>query len=548
MFCNYPVSEKLTVYEVAMCSRVESSPTFPLAVSFPPGVEVSSALSSFKEEVAQLLRAPTPNFVHVERVVRQEYEKDHSIQGSVDDAVKSFMKNELSDSQRELYSTQKKWVDAGFDEGVLQTDPEGASFAVETGVIHTILMFQKAADTLEGDPITIQIRDGKAYFLVNGEYQPLEAFKDRIQYSKDEKRFVGWNFIHPQGFVEKDDTSFDTLYPIAKLTPEAYARIAAQANTFWQRREEVDAGQEKKFILQVMTTGRTCIPHTWWGQNIDDHTPEHSSSRLIGPDGSVYSFGTKMARADAEFVTQPQNLFTTAVSYVPAPDYEEPKPAEEKRVTFIPITEQRFEDIRRYVVTASHGFAFNFGKANCAHFVQSLMGLAGVQVDIKMTITQFLYGILPSLENIPVVGRPMAKVAAAVTFVTKPLLDLLSAMAHATPQFIRHIWSKIVDFAMILPRTIGAVFINVIVMTLMGADKTRVPEGRAFEAGGSGELALPAARSCLQWKDLFDPDAFFLYHAFKLRLWQLAQKSTVLYRNPECGFTCIDPQKGVVAA
>ena len=530
-----------------MCSCIESSPTLPSAVSFPPEAEVPLAQSTLKEEVARLLQAPTPNFVYVERVVRQAYEQDPSIQGSVDDAVKTFMTNELSDSQRELYSIQKKWVEAEFDENVLLTDPEGVAFAVETGVIYTILMFQKAADTLEGDPITIQIRDGKAHFLVNGEYQPLEAFKDRIQYSKEEKRLVGWNFIHPQGFVEKDDTSFDTLYPIAKLKPEAYARIAAQANTFWKGREEVDPGQEKKFILQVMTTGRTCIPHTWWGQNIDDHTPEHSSSRLIGPDGSVYSFGTKMARADADVVAQPQNLFTTAVSYVPVPDYEEPKPSEEKRVTFIPITEQRFEDIRRYVTTASHGFAFNFSSANCARFVQLLMGLAGVQVDIKMTISQFLYGILPSLENIPVVGRPMAQVAAAVTFITKPLLDLLSAMAQATPDFIRHIWSTIVDFAMLLPRTIGGVFVNVVVMA-MGANKTRVPEGKTFEEGGSGDLALPSAPYRLQWKDIFDPDAFFLYHAFKLRLWQLAQESTVLYRNPECGFTCIDPQKGIATA
>ena len=530
-----------------MSLHIDSAAHHSLSALLPTEAEAPAAPSRFREEALRLLQAPTPNMIQVERAVRQACEQDPSVQGSIDDAVKSFMKNELSDSQRELYSTQKKWVESGFDEDVLQTDPEGVAFAVETGLIHTILMFQKAADSLEGDPITIQIRNGKAHFLVNGEYQPLEAFKDRIQYSKEEKRFVGWNFIHPQGFVEKDDTSYDALYPIAKLKPEAYARIAEQANAFWQGREEVDPGQEKGFILQVMTTGRTCIPHTWWGQNIDDHTPEHSSSRLIGPDGSVYSFGTKMARADAEFVTQPQNLFTTAVSYVPAPDYEEPKPAEEKRVTFIPITEKRFEDIRRYVVTASHGFAFNFGNANCAHFVQSLMGLAGVHVDIKMTVTQFLYGILPSLENIPVVGRPMAKVAAAVTFITKPLLDLISAMAQATPQFVRHIWTKIVDFAMILPRTIGAVFVNVIVMTLMGANKTRVPDGRPFEAGESGDLALPSARYCLQWKDLFDPDAFFIYHAFKLRLWQLAQKSTVLYRNPECGFTCIDPQKGIVA-
>ena len=293
--------------------------------------------------------------------------------------------------------------------GVLVTDPEAVHFAVSSDLLYTILMYKTSADVLEGE-ITIPIANGKALFLVEGTYLPYEEFRHRIQYSETEKKFIGWNFIHPRGFVPHDTVDFSEMYPIARIKPEAYRRIAQTASQFWsENQEEVDPGREKGYILQVMTTGRACIPRTWWGTNFDDLTPEHTSSRLITPEGEVYSFGTRLRVADAERVTSLSHILETAMTFTSVPDYEEPRPSDEKRVTAIPMTKERFDAIMRYANQANKGFPFNFSTQNCARFVTGQMALAGVSVNIKMSVAQFLYGMLPNLADVPLVGQAAGK-------------------------------------------------------------------------------------------------------------------------------------------
>ena len=259
------------------------------ADSFLPDDEAWQACAP---DVKRALAAAAPNLLYVERCIRKACEGKEADPDILIDRALS------TGSLKTLLKTQKKWVGAGFNEGLVETDPEAVAYCVDTGLVFTLAMFRDAA-ALDGETAAVRFQNGKALFKVEQLWVTLEELKRRVPYSHEERRFIGWNCIHPDGFVRRDDTKYETLYPIAKLKPEVYDRILRQGKGFWAGREEVDEGREKPFVLQVMTTGRPCFPQAWYSSNLDDHTPEHSSTRLIGPDGSVYSFGTKMRPVDA---------------------------------------------------------------------------------------------------------------------------------------------------------------------------------------------------------------------------------------------------------
>ena len=457
-----------------------------------------------------------------------------------------------AEPKKSLFRLQKKWVSAGYDEGVLTTDPEAVRFAVETEVLYTILMFQESADMLDGEMLTIKIVDGKALFKVQGEWLPYESFKGYIRYSAEERRFVGWNFVHPDGFVPVDSVNFSSVYPIAKLKPEVYSRVVEQANKFWnQDQNEIDPSVPKGYVLQVMTTGRDCFPKSWLLRNLEEYAPEHSSTRLITPDGYVYSFGTRMRPVDADRVTKLTNILTTAITHVPVPDYEEPRSADEKRVTFIPITKERFDSICSYVNEANRGFPFNFANANCARFVQSIMKLAGVTVNITMTPPQFLFGCLPSLYQVPVIGKPLERVMTTVSYVATPIFDGIAAVFLClVPPLLTKIWEVCTWAAVEILKRIRGVFFNFVAVCLFGAGRTYMTLGR-IETEKQKEpekTGLPNSSRLLNWWNFFCPDAIVFYHAAKLKEWQKRQYSSVFYTKPESGLACLDPMKGVPVA
>jgi hypothetical protein len=464
------------------------------------------------------------------------------------DTVNSIVARLASEPWKTLLKEQKKWVEAGFDERVVVTDPEAIHFAVSTDLLYTILMFKNSSDVLDGREITIPIVNGKALFLVEGEYLSYEDIKERILYSEEEKKFLGWNFIHPAGFIHRDITDFSEMYPIATLKPDAYDRIAKTASQFWtEAQDEVDPGVEKKYVLQVITTGRSCISKAEILKNFENHTPEHTSSRLITPDGKVYSFGTKMRAADSKKVTTLSHILTTALSMTSVPDYEEAHSSEEKRVTSIPITKERFEAICQYVNKASKGFAFNFASQNCARFVWAQTALAGVHVNIKMGVPEFLFGMLPNLKDVPVVGRPLAQLISAISFVVRPIIDsIVAVFLYITPYPVKRLWEAVTWVIREVFKRIGAVFFNSIFFLMMGAGNTILPPDRITEGkqDPEDELSLPTSPRLLRWRDIINPDAIIAYHAYKLRLWQKKQPSSVFYTNPASGFHCVDPAKG----
>ncbi len=461
---------------------------------------------------------------------------------ALESSVKGIGLKLVSEPFRELFKKQEKWVAAGFDRRLVSSDPEAVDFAVSTRLIYTIGMFKKTADILDGDAMDIRNEGGVALFKVEGEWLPYTAFKDRIQYSEKEWRFVGWNYVHPQGFIPRDWAEYGEIYPIAQLTPAAYQKVKAHAEQFWTGEQpQIDAGVPKGYILQVMTTGRDYLPNAWWAKNFKEHFPEHGSARLITPEGLVYSFGTKMRLPDQEFLSHISSYLGTGISNVPTPDYEESRPSDDRLMTSIPITQKRFDHIIDFVNRANKGISFNFSRQNCVRFVSVILQCAGMDVNIRTSLHELLAGIVPRISDIPVVGKPLSALVTNVACAVSTVFDTLGSVFGAiTPYPLKKIGECAVWAVTGVLQRVEALFWNTIGLCVLGAWKSIVPESRALD----GDLPeVETFRQLISWSDLLTPDAIHIYYETKLKAWMRKQKTTLHFIKPEHGFCCLDPDK-----
>ena len=435
---------------------------------------------------------------------------------------------------------QEKWVAAGFDRSLLTTDPEAVHFAVSSKLIYTIAMYAKSAAYLEGEPLTIRAVNGAAYFKVEGEWRPYSAFKDQIRYSDDQCKFLGWNFIHPMGFVHQDWSAYDRIYPIARLNGAGMAAAMAHAKKFWREEQpEVDPGIEKPCALQVMTTGRAWdgLPKAWWSQNLRKQFPKHTSLRLILPDGSLYSFGAKMGISDEAFLCSPEHHLGTGLSTVPTPDYEESRKSDDRTMIALPLSRERAEKILAFASEANKGISFNFARQNCVRFADVALRLAGVQMTSHVPLGRLLLGALPELSDVPYVGKGLFAVASAVSAVALPVMRFIGAALHElTPYPIRYVWNIVEDAVGEAGARITACFFNGTALLFFGAGTTIIPHNHPKVS------EVENFRQLISWKDLWTPDVIQVYYSTQLDQWMHTQRNVLVFPKPEHGFCCLNEE------
>lgn len=453
-------------------------------------------------------------------------------------SITTFMGTE---SVQNKAKDQEKWVAAGFDRSLLITDPEAVHFAVSSKLIYTISMFAKSAASLEGEPMTIKAIDGSAYFKVEGEWKPYSAFKDQIRYDEHLFKIVGWNFIHPQGFVHQDWTEYDRLYPIAKLNEVGIRATMAHAQKFWgENQPEIDPGVEKPCVVQVMTTGRDweSLPNAWWANNLREHLPKHTSVRLMTPDGSLYSFGAKMGlQTDAFLCAAGHHRLGTGVATVPTPDYEESRRSDDRTMVALPLSEERAKQILTFANEANKGFSFNFLRQNCVRFADIVMKLSGVKMSSHLSIEQFIADCLPRVSDIPYVGKGLVAVASAISRATSPVFQFIGAMANAVmPYPIKLVWNMILDGLDAVGARIAAFVINGVSLMFLGANTSVVPEDLPKVS------EVETFRQMISWKDLLTPDAIQVYFSTELDRWLRTQHNVLVFPKPEFGFCCLNEE------
>ena len=507
---------------------------------------------------------PHPNLVAMIRAVRKvtgdvtqllhdisrsglEHSDVHAMANNLGREAEALSHRLTSGPLKTLLKEQEKWVAAGFDPALLQSDPEAVHFAVSTRLIHTIAMFKRSADVLDGETADIRNDHGRALFKIEGEWLPYAAFKERIQYSELEWRFIGWNYVHPQGFIPRDWAEYDELYPIAKITPEAYQKVKTHAEQFWSAEQpEIDPGIEKGYVLQVMTTGRDLLPDAWWARNFKEHFPEHTGLRLITPDGLVYSFGTKMRLPDQEFLSHMSSYLGTGISNVPTPDYEEARKCDDRLMTSLPISKQRFDTIIDCVRRANQGICFNFSRQNCVRFGETVLRMGGAEVSVRTSLHELLGYIVPRLSDIPGIGASLSSVATRVSSIVVSVFDAVGlVLGRLLPYPIKKVGEWAVWVATEALRRIEALFWNGVALCLLGGWKTIVPESRLQE---TNLKEVETFRQLLAWSDLATPDAVPIYYVCKLKEWMKKQRSTLHFLNPDHGFCCFLPERATFHA
>jgi hypothetical protein len=435
---------------------------------------------------------------------------------------------------KSLAKEQDKWVKVGFDRALLKTDPEAVHFAVSTKLLFTIAMYDRSAAMLQGDPLTIRNVGGAAHFKVEGEWMPYAAFKDRIQYSPEFEKFPGWNFVHPQGFVNRDRAEYERIYPVAQLNEDGYKALAAHAQGFWSDKQpEIDPGIAKPCILQVVTTGRNRLPDMWLAKNFREHFPEHAGVRVIMPNGDVYSFGTELPRPDERFLACREHYMGSGLANLPVPDYEEPRNSDDRSIVAVPISPERAEQILDFVSRANKGIPFNFARQNCVRFAEVSLRLAGVTMSARVSYTELIGHIVPRLSDIPYLG----KIITLVSGVASKIFACIGSVAQTiTPYPLQQAWTAIEWMASQAGARLAAMALNSLALLVLGAENTIIPPS-APDASSVPEV--DHFDRVITWDKFFSPDAIPVYYSARLKQWMLEQSNFRVVQKPQNGFCCL---------
>lgn len=508
-----------------------------------------SEIGAIREELKGLrtrIEEPSPDLVGIVQRLNQLSNDIESMasrsNGDLEQRIVQECRSEVqkmlidmdSEPLKTVAKEQDKWVKAGFDRALVKTDPEAVRFAVSTKLIYTIAMYEQSSGILEGDPLTIRNVEGVAQFKVEGEWVPYAAFKDRIVYSHEFEKFPEWNFVHPQGFVNRDRAKYDRIYPVARLNESGYKALTDHAQKVWgEHQPEIDPGVEKPCILQVLATGRHKLPEAWWAKNFREHFPEHASARVILPNGDVYSFGTELPRPDEKFLACREHYMGTGLANVPVPDYEEPRTSDEVTMVAVPMSSKRAEDILDFVSRANKGIPFNFARQNCVRFTEVSLQLAGVTMSTRISYAEFIGHLLPRVSDIPYLGKVIALVSAVVS----PIFTCIGAITQAiTPYPLKQAWMAMEWVASQAAAQVRSMILNAIALFVLGGETSIIPQ------------SAPDA-SLVPEVDHFDrvitrgsfctPDAVPIYYSARLKQWMKEQNNVISFPKPSHGFCCL---------
>ena len=427
----------------------------------------------------------------------------------------------------------KKMRDQGFPQELAVTHPDFVDFIFNSKLAFWISCFRNST---EAGPVNHGVKvsnTGEPMLKMNGSWQSWEQVQNLVTYDESIEKLVStndstqtWTYISPQGLVQKDRFDYTEVYPVEEVSEAEYGRLLDHAKKFYETNEELEPGIAKDAIYQVVTTYRTKwwgveIPDNWMTKNILVSMPRHVTLRVIDKDRKVYSFGFEMKKEEADLVTcfVPPTVLKTATTHVSVPDYEEPRPFEERTTTCVPMTNERAKKILDFVsFHNSQGVRFNFMKQNCTKLTGETLALAGYRIDTRISFGDFWANLMPNLKDVPIIGSPAAWIMEKVMYVVRPILN---AVITYTPSVIKQVVRYI-------PEKIATILINLFILTLGGATMTSpLPEGVEDERDNVTRLGR-FSRIIRSPLDLFSDDICDINYSQAIVEWQMKQKSTAV--------------------
>ena len=375
-------------------------------------------------------------------IIKKEVEKNISQLPSV---------QALSNVKKIIQCIEKieaKLVRSSLNESVIEnlrtaafTAPDFITFAFSSGLVYQLLAFKTAFNT---EAFRLN-EDNAPQLCIEGKWKNWNEVKEEIAFDPRRGKFyslsdesISWTFVS-EGFIQKDRTKYETLFPVGKLTEEHYRKLYTHAT---KELSETEKG-EKRAILQCYTTkrGMGCT-RNGITENFYNEAPTHIGLRLIAEDGTVYSLGLEVDLEQLPEI-QPGGLancltyFSTVNARVAIFDYEEPKKFHERSVTSLPITQRRMDEIIEQISKANNGLneknpaRFSFAGYNCTSFGKDILKIGGYSVDTTMTLEEGISRMLPSIFEIPYFGKPLQKIVQGVKDITASIFKKITPVIPA---------------------------------------------------------------------------------------------------------------------
>jgi hypothetical protein len=429
-------------------------------------------------------------------------------------------------------SDEKKWVELGFSPKIISSHPDCVAFLFTSHLVYSIASFHNSFEL--GSAIELD-QDDHPLIKMDGKWCRWEQIKQLIDYDPTHASLIAkgnpaicYNYIHPDGIVQKDYAAYDKLYPVAQLSQTQHAELQAHAKQFWNTNSEIDPEENKDCVLQIVTTRRDICRRNWFTENLLDNIPEHVHMRVIDKQGRLYSFGMKVASSAAAEVYKsvPFTYLTTAPSTITTPDFEESRKFDERRVTSIPLTEERKTAILEYIEkTNSKGVSFNYAKQNCSKLAEIVLAKAGVKISTRLTFNRLLMRLLPSPSRLPIVGV-LFKIANAVAAAVS---RLFARVVQAIPAPIKRIYSVCIEYLLHVPQTIQAIFNNTLALILGAGRTTSQTVQTPHDTKHDDNNLTIFPRLINNFKDFFTYEKSHSYFSPLMVEWQLKQASTHIY-------------------
>lgn len=492
----------------------------------------------FKED--RLLRATIDEFP-------EKFAGNEALKGSFTlefHKMTAFLKSELDMIQEQLKSRdgvlkkQKNWLKLEFPESVITSSPDFVDFVMDSGLGFKIVMFQNTTKVGKDLHVISCDEDGHPLMRCNGKMQRWEEIKKQCFYDPVQAKIVtlekkeqGWNYISPKGLVEKDPYDYEHLYAIEKLPQDEYKELLTQAEKFWETNDEIDKGEKKDCVFQIVTTKRSYLPAwvpSFLSDNFEKNAPSHTFMRFIKPNGKVYSFGFEMKHSEQQQVLAnlPFTLLMSGLTKYSTSDYEEPRKFDLRFVTSVPVTRERLKASLDYVVEKNKGgLRFCFKDDNCTKGTVNVAKMSGItDLDPTMTIREFFWRILPDFEKIPVIGPMLIDLTSKIQMLSNAVLQ---AIPPVTCDAIDGVSKTLSDTVQHLAKSLENIFYNALIYLMGGAEMTIALQEMKRRAEETFAVAPQAMTLFNDGLDFLKDPTGGLFHSVKVMEWQEKQSSTV---------------------
>lgn len=387
---------------------------------------------------------------------------------------------------------------------LFETHPDFCHFLVKSKLAYAIRGYQHTIETGGDTPQGMEalkegIRidaDGSPCLLKEGKWVRWETIKNEFDYDKKQQELHSktdrkeiWNYLYDpstgeQGLVK--GSRFGVVRPIYQLSETQIEKL----------------GIKNRSAIQLFSSDNQIIPKI-----------SHCGMRLINEKGWVYSLAFETAQ-DEPFFEAGQKVVGTYDATITSNDYDEHRFFTSRRVTTIPISEEKFnvalERVREY---AKMPLRFNRVHQSCLAYTADIAKTAGVEIpDLVCHTYEFVGRGLTELSPVfRIIGKVVSFVRGILNWCAKiPVLGL---------PFKAVLW---------IAHKVGVVAGNLLVVSL-GGKHCSCPRSEIDNRDNKEKLTY-FHKLVRNWKDYFDEETGKLHSTFRFADWQLAHPGTTVHK------------------